>query len=95
MDDVKEYAKKFFRKKSERPASEQQLEEHGDFFDNLYFLIRQTAEMIEWRLQKCGSDLTQKLNYTREEAETVLAGAIAYYLDERFSITNRELLGFD
>lgn len=51
--------------------------------------------MIEWRLQKCGSDLTQKLRYSREEAETILAGAIAYYLDERFSITNRELLGFE
>jgi len=52
------------------------------------------AEMIRGRLQKCGTDLTQKLGYNREDAETVLAGAIAYYLDERFSITNRKLLGF-
>jgi len=93
--DVARYVRNFFRKKSERPLHGQEVEDDDpNSFNISDHILRQTAKMIKWRLQKCGSDLTQKLNYTREEAETILAGAIAYYLDERFSITNRELLGF-
>ncbi len=93
--DVAKYVRNFFRKKSERPSLMQEVEDDDlNSFNISERILRQTAKMIGWRLQKCGSDLTQKLNYTREEAEIILAGAIAYYLDERFFITNRELLGF-
>ena len=50
-------------------------------------------DMIENVLSQCGHDIVQKLGYTKPEAEKILAGAIAYFLDERFSITNRKLLG--
>jgi len=65
-----------------------------DFFNSRHAFFSETKKMIEWRLQRCGFDLTEKLGYNREDAENILAGAVAYYLDERFSITNRELLGF-
>jgi hypothetical protein len=35
-----------------------------------------------------------RLEYTAEEGKRILVAAIAYYLDDRFSITNRELLGW-
>jgi len=50
-------------------------------------------EQIEGVLVKIAHDLVGPLDYPREVAETVLAEAVAYYLDERFSITNRQLLG--
>jgi len=65
-----------------------------DFFNNRRAFFSETKKMIDWRLQRCGFDLTEKLGYNREDAENILASAVAYYLDERFSITNRELLGF-
>lgn len=33
--------------------------------------------------------------YDRDQAIGILSGAIAYYLDERFNIHTRALLGFD
>ena len=65
-----------------------------DFFNSRHAFLSETKKMIEWRLQRCGFDLTEKLRYNREDAENILAGAVAYYLDDRFSISNRELLGF-
>ena len=38
--------------------------------------------------------LTRDLGYTEAEANTILSSALEIYLDERFSITNRRLLGF-
>ena len=45
-------------------------------------------------LQGVAHDLSTSLGYERPEAEHILASAIAYYVDERFSVTNRRLLGF-
>jgi hypothetical protein len=36
----------------------------------------------------------KKVGYPEAQAIEILAGALAYYLDERFNISNRELLGF-
>jgi hypothetical protein len=36
-----------------------------------------------------------KLDYSKPDVTNILEGAIAYFLDERFSITNRKNLGFD
>jgi len=45
-------------------------------------------------LQTVAQDLTIVLCYERPVAERIVGGTIAYYLDERFSVTNRRLLGF-
>jgi len=34
------------------------------------------------------------LDYSQQDAEGILAGALAYYLDERFSITDGRKLGW-
>jgi hypothetical protein len=49
---------------------------------------------IKNALQEVGSRLTASLNYADEVAQQILGDAVAYYLDERFHITNRERLGF-
>lgn len=38
--------------------------------------------------------LTRDLGYSPDQAKQILAGAIAYFLDEHYSITNRQMLGF-
>lgn len=49
---------------------------------------------IEATLREAGGQLTGTLGYDADTAQQILAGAVAYYLDDRFHITNRELLGF-
>ncbi|KIG19535.1 hypothetical protein DB30_00044 [Enhygromyxa salina] len=49
---------------------------------------------IESALRSAGSRLTAALGYDAGIAQQILTGAVAYYLDERFHITNRERLGF-
>lgn len=39
-------------------------------------------------------DLTQKLHYPREEAQRILAAALAQYLDERFSVSIGRAMGW-
>lgn len=53
-------------------------------------------DKIKNALIQCGHWLVDEsmLNYSRDEATNILAAAIAYFLDERFSITNRKLLGW-
>ncbi|MBI4817475.1 MAG: hypothetical protein HY791_14535 [Deltaproteobacteria bacterium] len=50
-------------------------------------------EKISGALSECGELLTDSLEYAEDEAEPILAAAIAYYLDDRFHLTNQELLG--
>ena len=50
--------------------------------------------MIENTLKEVARDLATDLGYERSEAKSILASAVAYYLDERFSVTNRRMLGF-
>jgi hypothetical protein len=50
--------------------------------------------MIEASIQSAGRDLTERLKYVDDEATVILDGALAYYLDERFGLTNQRMLGF-
>jgi hypothetical protein len=50
-------------------------------------------EMIEYAIKVCAQNLTKYLKYTRDEAEEILLESLAQYLDERFSVTNRYVLG--
>ncbi len=50
--------------------------------------------MILAVLQDRWLELRKKLDYDQTDAERILAGALAYYLDERFSITDGRKLGW-
>lgn len=50
--------------------------------------------MIIGEIVACANNLTKLLSYNRKQADEILAGAIGYYLDDRFSVTTRKLLGF-
>ncbi len=49
-------------------------------------------EMIKAAIIGRAVELTEKLGYSRPDAWNILAGAMARYMDERFSITTRRLL---
>jgi len=51
-------------------------------------------EMIERAIGDQANSLVKDLKYTLEQAEDILAGAMAKYLDERFSVSDRERLGW-
>lgn len=55
-----------------------------------YFECR---DMIDGAIRGRAKELTKSLGYGIPEAEDILATAVAQYLDERFSVTNRRLLG--
>lgn len=55
--------------------------------------FRDCWDAIEAIFIDCARDLIA-LGYKRYEAERILSRALAEYLDERFSLTNRQLLGF-
>ena len=50
-------------------------------------------KMIDAAVKGRAAELIQNLAYERNAAWEILAGAMARYVDERFSITNRRLLG--
>lgn len=50
-------------------------------------------EMIEYAIKVCAQNLTKYLDYPRDEAEEILLESLAQYLDERFSVTSRYMLG--
>jgi hypothetical protein len=50
-------------------------------------------DRIKAVIAHCGHYLIDSLKYERPLAEEILEGALAYYLDERFSVTNRQILG--
>jgi len=49
--------------------------------------------MIDGAIRGRARELNKRLDYSVPEAEQILAGAIAQYLDERFSVSNRKVLG--
>ncbi len=55
---------------------------------------RDCEQMIEAAIATVGEDLTRRLQYSDTDATEILGNALAYYLDERFSITTRRMLGF-
>ncbi|MEZ4302147.1 MAG: hypothetical protein R3B70_44885 [Polyangiaceae bacterium] len=51
------------------------------------------AENIRAVLSRAASLLVDSLNYTTDQAKVILADAVAYYLDDRFSISSGRILG--
>lgn len=51
-------------------------------------------DMIRQVLHDRATELTRKLQYDRDTAEVILAGAVAVYLDERFTVSMRQRLGW-
>jgi hypothetical protein len=58
----------------------------GGFFSDCW-------DAIDAGIVACAKDLIA-LGYDRQQAVQILSGALAEYLDERFSITSRQALGF-
>jgi hypothetical protein len=54
---------------------------------------RACRDMIRDAISRRASELTQELGYTHEQAVPILVGALARYLDERFSISSRRRFG--
>lgn len=50
-------------------------------------------ELIAGAISDRARELTGPLDYSREEAKQILVSALARYLDERFSVSNRRRLG--
>ncbi len=50
-------------------------------------------DMIDGAIRGRARELTKDLGYGVPEAEDILATALAQYLDDRFSVTNRRVLG--
>ncbi|CAN5660099.1 hypothetical protein BH23PLA1_BH23PLA1_30290 [soil metagenome] len=50
--------------------------------------------MIQAALQDRWLELRKKFRYDKTDAERILAGALAYYLDERFGVTDGRKLGW-
>jgi hypothetical protein len=51
------------------------------------------SDMIDLAIRGRAHELVKDLHYERTQAEEILAGALARYVDERFSVTNRRSLG--
>jgi hypothetical protein len=51
-------------------------------------------EMITKAISDRAHELVGRLKYTQEQAQEILAGAMARYLDERFTVTDRRRLGW-
>jgi hypothetical protein len=49
--------------------------------------------MIDAAIRGRALELVESLQYDRSTAEEILAAAVAQYLDERFSVTNRRMMG--
>lgn len=56
--------------------------------------LEDCSAMVQAGLQERWIELRRKLGYDKLDAERILAGALAYYLDERFSITDGRKLGW-
>ena len=54
---------------------------------------KECNQEIEGVLTRAARLLRDDLEYDQSRAEEILAAGVAHYLDERFSITNRKLLG--
>lgn len=51
------------------------------------------SRMIQTALQTVASDLTRRLDYSREEAEAILVAGLIDYIDRRFSVSIRRQQG--
>ncbi len=61
--------------------------------DPAFRTYSECRDMIDGAIRGRARELTNYLSYEIPEAEEVLATAVAQYLDDRFSVTNRRVLG--
>ena len=72
---------------------------HGPFFplidgvDPATTAYAECRDMIDGAIRGRARELTKKLGYAIPVAEEILVSAIAQYIDDRFSVTNRRVLG--
>ena len=50
-------------------------------------------DLIDAAIRGRAMELVEDFQYDRPDAEEILAAAVAQYLDERFSVTNRRVMG--
>ncbi len=55
--------------------------------------VTDCQERIDGVLAQCAGQLTG-LGYSPQDSRNILCGALAYYLDERFHLTNRQILNW-
>jgi hypothetical protein len=85
-----ELVKSAFREKQDVQEKVEEIAPSKPSHEKAY---EECATMIEGAIAACAKSLLNDLGYEQPEAENILAGAMGYYLDERFSLTNRKLLG--
>jgi len=66
---------------------------HRNGIDPSFRTYAECRDMIDGAIRGRAKELTKSLGYGIADAEDILAAAIAQYLDERFSVTNRRILG--
>jgi hypothetical protein len=76
--------------------SKSELARHGSLIAVLQDIHanQPCREAVEAAIKKAASSLVHTLKYTEEEATGILAEALGQYLDERFHVTERRMLGW-
>ena len=76
------------------PPTNDVLSRLRDYVPSLGKQREECEELIEDVIGYCIEALHDLLRYSRPETTEIVAGSLAYYLDERFSISDRKLLGW-
>jgi hypothetical protein len=79
---------------AKRPAVARVLEHIREYQPNREQAWVECREMIHNAIAGRAKELVDELGYPQPDAEEILDGALAQYLDERFKVTNRKLLGW-
>ncbi|MGH7139922.1 MAG: hypothetical protein ACREHD_29640, partial [Pirellulales bacterium] len=66
---------------------------HKNSIDPSFKTYAACREQIDAAIARRAHELVDSLDYSLPDAETILAAAIGQYLDERFSVTNRKMMG--
>ena len=66
---------------------------YRDGIDPSFRTYAECRDQIDAAIGGRARELAEELKYQIPEAEQVLAAAVAQYLDERFSVSNRKLMG--
>ncbi|MDC0712393.1 hypothetical protein POL68_28275 [Stigmatella sp. ncwal1] len=78
---------------AEHPPVAQVLEKIREYAPHREQAWNDCVAMIDNAIVGRANELVDDLGYSRPEAEAILASALGQYLDERFNVTNRKLLG--
>jgi hypothetical protein len=78
---------------SESEQLKSKLKEIGPGNPNHGRVYQDCVDMIKDAIATCALSLLNDLGYDRPAAENILANAMGFYLDERFSLENKKRLG--